>query len=105
MAFGLMHRHVKNAEMKLPEVEKRAVDVFCLDQVHNQFVRELGIGFLLPFRLFPPRGFVFGGEGGVVAAQGFQLARCPAPVFKHLGWCFHKVTDCICAVETGIDCS
>ena len=105
VALRFVDRHVEDAEVELAEVEERVVDVLGLDEGLDQLVRDFLLGFGgVRAGLFAPCGFVFGGEGGVVLAQGFELGGSPAPVFEHLRGGFDEVADYVCAVETGVVC-
>ena len=100
---GFVDGHVEDAKVELAEVEEGVVDVFGLDEVGDELVRELGFGVgCVLAGLVAPGGVVLGRQGRVVRAQGFELGRGPAPVLEHLRGGFDEVADDVCAVEAGV---
>lgn len=109
MALGGVDAHIEDTEVQLAEVEKRVVDVLGADEVLNDIVWDTlgggtsgGLAAAACLLGFLPTGQVFGGQCGVVAAEGAELRGCPAPVLEHLAGRLDEVPDCAGAVEAGV---
>lgn len=100
VARRLVHRHVEDAKVQLPQIEQRVVDVLRPDQILNQLVWDLLRRLRRPDRrLLLPGLKVLRRQRRVVLAQRLQLPRRPAPVLQHLAGRFDKVPHSVRAVE------
>lgn len=102
--------HVKDTKVQLAQVEEGIIDMLGGDQTLDDVVWDAlrrrgrrGLTAALGLLGFLPAGKVLGGQGRIMATEGAQLGRRPAPVLKHLAGSLHKVPYCVGAVEAGVD--
>ena len=103
VTLRLVHSHVEDAKVELPQVKQCIIDMLCTDEVGDHLFWDILRWLCLSVCLLLPCRKVLGRQRRVVLAERLELLRVPAPVLEHLARSLDKVTNRTGSVEPRVD--